>query len=277
MTHSQLASRFSSRSAVIRGDSALSDDQIARVAPSIFAEAKHDSRSQRYTYIPTSEILTALRKEGFQPFYACQTRVRDEGRREHAKHMLRLRHTSQINGSEANEIILLNSHDGSSSYQMLAGVYRFVCCNGMVCGDTIQDVRVPHKGDVVGHVIDGAYSVLDEFDMVAREIEDMRSVRLSDEAQQAFAESALLLKYEVPAAAPIAASKLLTAKRAEDTATDLWTTMNKTQENLLRGGIAGRTRQGRKTKTRAVTSIDGNIGLNRALWALANKMRELVK
>ncbi|OZA36388.1 MAG: F plasmid protein 32-like protein (CMGI-2), partial [Hydrogenophilales bacterium 17-64-34] len=29
--------------------------------------------------------------------------------------MLRLRHAAQINGAEANEIILLNSHDGTSS------------------------------------------------------------------------------------------------------------------------------------------------------------------
>src|SRR5690606_28561838 len=76
------------------------------------------------------------------------------GKREHTKHMLRLRHASQINGAEANEIVLLNSHDGTSSYQMLAGMFRFVCSNGLVCGDTVADVRVPHKGDVSGHVIE---------------------------------------------------------------------------------------------------------------------------
>ncbi|MNW03587.1 hypothetical protein D3C71_1995420 [compost metagenome] len=38
----------------------------------------------------------------------------------------RLRHASQINGREANEIILLNSHDGTSSYQMLAGMFRLL-------------------------------------------------------------------------------------------------------------------------------------------------------
>ena len=273
----QLASRFSRNSSVIRAETPLSDEQIAHVAPSIFGNAKHESRSQRYTYIPTIDILQSLRKEGFQPFFACQTRVRDEGRREHAKHMIRLRHASQINGREANEIILLNSHDGTSSYQMLAGVYRFVCCNGMVCGDTIQDVRVPHKGDVVGHVIEGAYSVLDEFDMVAGEIESMRSVRLSDEAQEVFAEHALMLRYDDPAAAPIAASKLLDLKRRDDDRNDLWTTFNRVQENLLRGGIMGRTRNGNRTKTRAVTGIDGNVKLNRVLWSLAEKMRELVK
>lgn len=54
----------------------------------------------------------------------CQTRVRDEDKREHTKHMLRLRHADQLNDAEANEIILLNSHDGSSSYQMLVGMLR---------------------------------------------------------------------------------------------------------------------------------------------------------
>ena len=79
-----------------------------------------------------------------------QTRVRHDDRRDYTKHMIRLRHASQINGREANEIILLNSHDGTSSYQMLAGMFRFVCSNGLVCGDTVANVRVPHKGDVAG-------------------------------------------------------------------------------------------------------------------------------
>lgn len=65
---------------------------------------------------------------------------------------IRLRHPSQINDAEANEIVLLNSHDGTSNYQLLAGLLRFVCQNGLVFGDTVADVRVPYKGDVAGHV-----------------------------------------------------------------------------------------------------------------------------
>jgi len=116
-----LASRFASRSPVLRSDSPLSDDQIYRVAPSIFADAPHESRSQWYAYIPTAAVLAELRKEGFQLFMVTQTRVRDEGKREHTKHMIRLRHASQINGAEANEIVLLNSHDGTSSYLRRGG------------------------------------------------------------------------------------------------------------------------------------------------------------
>ena len=157
----QLASRFASHSPTLRSDYPLSDDQIRRVAPSIFAEAPHDSRSERYAYIPTAAVLAELRKEGFEPFMAAQTRVRHDDRRDYTKHMIRLRHASQINGAEANEIVLLNSHDGTSSYQMLAGMFRFVCSNGLVCGDTVADVRVPHKGDVAGSVIEGAFEVFE--------------------------------------------------------------------------------------------------------------------
>ncbi|MBO1011881.1 DUF932 domain-containing protein, partial [Acidovorax sp. SD340] len=120
----QLASRFAPQSPVLRSEHPLSDDQIRAVAPSIFAQAPHGSRSERYSYIPTATVLQELRGEGFQPFMVCQTRVRQEGRRDFTKHMIRLRHASQINGREANEIILLNSHDGTSSYQMLAGMFR---------------------------------------------------------------------------------------------------------------------------------------------------------
>ena len=73
----QLASRFASHSPSLRSDYPLSDDQIHRVAPSIFADAPHESRSERYSYIPTAAVLTELRKEGFQPFMVTQTRVRD--------------------------------------------------------------------------------------------------------------------------------------------------------------------------------------------------------
>ena len=162
----QLSSRFGQASPILRADYPLSDDQIRSVAPSIFAEEKHQSRSDRYTYIPTGEVLGALRKEGFQPFMVCQTRVRDTGKREHTKHMLRLRHTKQIDGAEANEIILLNSHDGTSAYKLIAGIFRIVCSNGLVVAEsTVGSLAVPHKGNIVDRVIEGSFEDLQRSDI----------------------------------------------------------------------------------------------------------------
>ncbi|MFG9343935.1 DUF932 domain-containing protein [Pseudomonas aeruginosa] len=272
-----LASRFASRSPVLRSDSPLSDDQIHRVAPSIFAEAPHESRSQRYAYIPTATVLTELRKEGFQPFMVTQTRTRHEDRRDYTKHMIRLRHASQINArGEANEIILLNSHDGTSSYQMLAGMFRFVCSNGLVCGDTVADVRVPHKGDVAGQVIEGAYQVLHGFDRALESRESMQAITLHDSEAEVFARAALSLKYDDPdKPAPITESQILMPRRFDDRRSDLWSVFNRTQENLTKGGLHGRSANGRRQQTRPVQGIDSDIRLNRALWLLADGLRQL--
>ncbi|EIM93469.1 hypothetical protein WQE_49523 [Paraburkholderia hospita] len=270
-----LASRFSRNALALRSDHPLSDEEIGEVAPSILAHSAHESRSDRYSHIPTVDVLDALRKEGFQPFMVCQTRVRDDGRRPYTKHMLRLRHADQISGSEANEIILLNSHDGTSSYQMLAGMFRFVCKNGIVCGDNVSDIRVPHKGDVVGQVIDGAFKVLDSFESAAQRRADMVGTVLDEGEQTAFARAALTLRYDEDKPAPVTERQLLAPRRIEDRASDLWTTFNRVQENILRGGLHGRNENGRATTTRAVTGIDQNIRLNRALWVLADEMRRL--
>ena len=271
-----LATRFASRSPVLRADRPLSDDQIRAVAPSIFADAPHGSRSERYAYIPTATVLTKLRQEGFEPFMVCQTRVRNEDRREYTKHLIRMRHASQINGSEANEIILLNSHDGTSSYQMLAGLFRFVCHNGLVCGDTAADIRVPHKGDVAGQVIEGAYEVLQGFGQVRQSRDAMRAITLDTGEAEILARSALALKYGDPdKPAPVTESQLLVPRRFDDRKPDLWSAFNRIQENMIKGGLSARTALGRRQRTREVQGIDQNLRLNRALWMLADGMRQL--
>ena len=272
---SALATRFGYSNSV-RSHAPLSDEQIRSVAPSIFATEAHGSRSARYSHIATSQVLAGLRKEGFEPFMACQSLCRDQGKREHTKHMMRLRHASQINAGEANEIVLINSHDGSSAYQMIAGVYRYVCSNGMVFGETRNYVRLRHSGDIVDNVIEGAFKVLDDFEMVDESRQGMQALSLNAGEQGAFARAALAIKYDTEtAAAPITEAQVLETRRTQDGAPDLWTTLNRVQENLVQGGLRARSATGRRTRTRAVQGIDQNIKLNRALWVLAQEMQKL--
>lgn len=274
---SSLATRFAAPTQY-RSESPLSDEQIRRVAPSIFAADAHHTRSERYTFVPTLEVLSGLRREGFQPFMVGQSRTRVADRREFTKHMIRLRHASQINAAEANEIILINSHDGTSSYQMLAGMFRFVCMNGLVCGDISNDIRVRHKGNIVDDVIEGAFTVVEGFKRVEDQRDTMKALTLSSGEQNAYAEAALHTKYEpdpITGAFPITAAQLLRPRRYEDNASDLWTTFNRVQENAIRGGLRGRAATGRRTTSREVTGIDQSVKINRALWTLAERMAEL--
>lgn len=284
-TQPTLATRFSGRTLrTLRSDQPLSEDQMRAAAPAIFAQCKHASRSDRYTYIPTIDVLRGLRKEGFEPFMVAQGSSRVEGKTEFTKHMIRMRHAGQVQTKpEANEIILINSHDGASSYQMLAGMFRFVCCNGLVVGDVVEDLRIPHRGNVKGEVIEGAFRVLDEFETVEAHAQGMKALQLDPREQLAFATAALALRFGERAladtgghiAAPITAEQLTQARRPEDLGNSLWATFQRTQENVIQGGQPGRTAQGRRVHTRPVASIDRGVSLNRALWMLAEEMRKL--
>ncbi|EIU2129167.1 DUF945 domain-containing protein, partial [Salmonella enterica] len=222
---------------------------------------------------PTITLLENLRREGFEPFFACQSRVRDPGRRDYTKHMLRLRRAGQITGQQVPEIIILNSHGGESSFQLLPGVFRSVCTNSLVCRQSFGEIRVPHRGDIVGKVIEGAYEVLGVFDRVEEKREAMQSLLLPPPAQQALAKAALTYRFGEEHQ-PVTTAQVLTPRRREDYGQDLWTVWNTLQENLLKGGLPGRTVQGKRTHTRAVNGIDGDIRLNRALWVMAEQMQQ---
>ncbi|MES2568663.1 MAG: DUF932 domain-containing protein [Verrucomicrobiota bacterium] len=285
-SHRSSIARFSSANgaSLLRSASPLSDEQIRNVAPSIFAEQAHGSRSTRYSYIPTSEVLASLRKEGFQPFMVQQGGSKQEEKRGFTKHLLRLRHASS-NGSQVGdhfrEIVLVNSHDGTSSYQLMAGIFRLVCSNGMVVGEgNIDEVRVKHTGDVIPSVIDGCIEILGRLPEVSEQVREWSDLRLTSGEQGAFARAALALKYDEDEPAPIAAEKLLTVKRREDEAPTLWNTLNTVQENTIRGGIGYtlRDEQGRRKqirRTREVKGIEQNVKLNRGLWVLAQEMERL--
>ena len=159
---------------------------------------------------------------------------------------------------------------------MLAGMFRFVCKNGLVCGDTVADVRVPHKGDVAGQVIEGAYEVLHGFDRAQASRDAMRAITLDQGEADVFARAALTLKYDDPdKPAPITESQLLASRRFDDNRPDLWSAFTRVQENLVRGGLLGRAANGRRHRTRPVQGIDQNVRLNRALWLLADGMQRL--
>lgn len=268
----RLASRFGHINQ-IRRDRPLTREELMQHISSVFGEDKHASRSEKYTFIPTITLLENLQREGFQPFFACQSRVRDPDRRQYTKHMLRLRRAGQINGQQVPEIIILNSHGGESSFQLLPGIFRSVCTNSLVCGQSFGEIRVPHRGNVVEKVIEGAYEVLGIFDKVEEKRGAMASLLLPPPAQQAFARAALTYRFGEEHQ-PVTASQILTPRRYEDRQNDLWSVFNRCQENLLKGGLPGRTARGKRSHTRAVNGIDGDVKLNRALWVMAEELQQ---
>ena len=264
---------------------ALSDEELKRAVPSIFATEAHESRSARFVPVPTIEVLDGLRKEGFDPFFAQQARTRIAGKAEFTKHMMRLRHRSVTNGEgEAFEVILVNANDGTSSYQMIPGYFRFVCANGLMVGDTFNEVKVRHSGNAIHDVIEGAYTVLEDAEEITEQVQNFKAITVSDAERVILAEAAHQLRFpdahkEDGKQAPVTVDQMLRTRRRDDRASDLWTAFNVVQENTIKGGLYGQTRtaQGRirRQRTRAVGGIDQNKALNRALWTLTERMAEL--
>jgi hypothetical protein len=275
--------RFSNR---FSGTTALTIDQLRTAVPSAFAADKHESRSNRYTYIPTVAVINGLMNEGFQPFKAVQGSSRIEGKADFTKHMIRFRHEnyalSNVNDSVP-EVVLLNSHDGTSAYKLMAGIFRIVCTNGLIVADSmIGSLSVPHKGDIVSRVIEGSFDIIDNSRRALETTREWQSLQLTAGEQNAFAEAAHELRFadtEGETKTPIKPAQLLDARRDADNGNDLWRTFNRVQENVIRGGITawGRDSENRmrRTTTREVRGIDQDVRLNRAMWMLTEKMAEL--
>jgi hypothetical protein len=208
---------------------------------------------------------------GFVPVDARQARTR-RGSASHARHVLRLRRrfeTVSLRDSVP-EVVFLNSHDGTSAYQLRMGLFRVICTNGLIVSrGAFPAYCVPHRGDVVDEVVTGALEVAERFDVLAARVALMEERPMFKDEQVTFAERALGLRYPTLVESGMQPSQLLTCRRTEDTGDDLWSVLNRVQENLLSGGLTRRSISGRLTRTRRITSIREDVRLNGGLWDLA--------
>ena len=261
---------------------AISDEELRRVVPSIFASQPIEGVSDRYSFLPTSSILQGMRENGWVPVRAEEQSVRTEARRGFQKHLIRFARTEHLQTWEKNqvrpEVVLLNSHDKSSAYQLHCGLFRLVCLNGMVVADaTFERISIKHSGFNPDSVIEASFKVLGAVPDIMNKMQLFQDRILTDAERLALATGAATYRWEGLAKAPINPSMLLNPRRYGDEAKDLWTTFNTVQENIIRGGqrdYSRRRQDGRRMpKSRAINGIDEDMKLNKALWQMAEVLR----
>jgi len=269
---------------------ALTEDELYKLAPSVFATTAHESRSERFAPIPTIEIVREYAKHGVGVVGAKQSLTRVPGKAPFTKHLLRLRKMDSDArysvGDTVLETLLKNANDGTSIYELMTALFRISCLNSMVTMlQNVDSVKVRHTGkDVIGKVIEGTYSVIESGKLALEAPVEWSKIKLDREESLAMADAARTIRFgdaDGNVDSPVQAVQLLTARRAEDSNRDnLWTNFNVIQENVIRGGLRGvridaETNRRRRMSTRAVQGIDQDVKLNRALWTLASKMAEL--
>src|SRR6266536_234909 len=211
----------------------LLDDQVRALAPSVFAAQAMPGVSSRYAFVPTAHLVTRLRDAGWTPVSAIQQRVKLDARRGFQKHLIRFqrRDVIPVKGEYTPELCLINSHDRSSAYQLHAGLYRFICANGMFVGDgnAFERVSIRHAGFTPDEVIDASFRILDQVPAITAGVEVFRARQLTGPESRAFATAALRLRYADAQKAPVGPEKLLEARRYEDAGDDLWHVFNRLQ------------------------------------------------
>lgn len=261
----------------------LSEEEMFKIAPSIFATEPHESRSERFAPIPTIAILREMQKEGFVPVGVKQCGSRNAEKRNFTKHLVRLRKLEdekeyQVGGTVC-EILLKNANDGTSQYDLMAGLWRILCKNSLVAQTgTIDEVKVRHSGNlkaVADNVIKGSFRVLHEAHNALEAPSTWGQLLLPPPVKEAFAEGARVIRFgdaDGNVDSPILASQLLNPRRQGDLGQDLWTTFNVVQENTTKGGLSAYRHLGgnrRRVTTKEIHGIDQDIRLNKALWLLA--------
>lgn len=248
--------------------------EIRKLAPAVFAEKPYDGVSDSYVFIPTLPVVERLMAQGWQVTSAVQTRSVEK--EPYARHALRITlPTMPIVDECRPEILLVNGHDGSATYSLMAGLFRFICTNGMVIGQTLAAMRVRHMGyaATIEAVEQSATKLaVDEMPKLAGAVEAMKAKELTASERHDFANHAIELRYRGGAQKLLTSDQVLTQHRPQDAGNDVWHTMNVIQENIIHRQHDSRSFTGRRSHIRGVRAIRENVAINRGIWDYAAKL-----
>ena len=249
---------------------ALTNQEIAARCPQVFETSYSARRTQKYGQLTTATVIDSLRNVGYEVTNAFAQSVQ-AGKRPtiHNKHCVRLSHRNFLDtltpADTRPEIVIVNSHDGSSSFRIMAGIFRLVCENGLIIADDMTaNQRVCHwKGNSLDDVITCALNVAEQAQQSYELIDKMKSVNLSEKQQKEYAQKAAEIRLGFNKTSKVnSAENLLLPRRHEDNLTpSVWNTYNVVQENCIKGGQLVGSRI-----LRPLTNISQNVIVNKELW-----------
>jgi hypothetical protein len=253
------------------------EELLRQYAPAAFAEAPEEGRvSGRYSFLPTTDILEILQDEGWTAWKAQQVRARTWSK-DHAKHIIRLRHEDLDPqafgvGDSFPEMLLMNAHNGLGAYDLMAGIFRLICTNGMVVSESdFGKIHIRHIGFEPEQVIDASRKLVMNASRLSDKVNTWKEIQMSPRSRQDFFTDAAKIRFENPDEGVV--RDVSTVRREADRGNDLWRTFNVAQENLIRGGFVNSTT---RRNVRPITSIQKDVKYNSELWDLASTYSEAV-
>lgn len=240
--------------------------------------------SGKYQHCNSMDIIEQVSKQGFELVSTSYGTPRKAEKKGFQKHIMIFEHQSKglIDDDNKMQLLVTNSHDGSSSLRFNIGVFRTICANGLVVGDNFLESRIRHIGkgflDQLDHETN---ETLKNFDIVAETVRRMQGMELNGYQKAEFArEVARARLRQVQNVQYVNLNDVVKVRRHGDQSEDFYTLFNRAQEAAIRGGIGYRTskvdEQGktflRNNTTKEIKSISTKLELNKELWNIAQGM-----
>lgn len=254
----------------------LSNDQLIELAPAIFGDKAHDSRSVKYRYIPTYNLLAELKLHGYTIHGVAQAKVRDGGDNSYAKHAVLIRHTEKENSQfGAPELFIINAHDGTSSWRIISS-WRIKGGASFLSADAEE--RIQHRGnDVIEKVISSAEKTLRNAHQMGIDLQLMSNRILTNAELDLFIRRALIVRYHNPASSkeidfndyPV---KVKAIKELFNKPPSMLECISSVSDALINGKIIGTDPNGEERKQRAITNIGKRVAAKQALYLFATSI-----
>jgi len=150
------------------------------------------------------------------------------------------------------ELVLMNSHDADSAYQLHAGVFRRLCANGLVVSEGgFTALRFRHAGLTATIVVEASLRLLAEMPRLGGLIERSGGERWTTRCRRDCSPKRLCC-FGIPASARrrYRRRRSFQVRRQKDDG------------------------RGRLRSVRALRGIDSKLDLNNGLWSLAKRMEK---
>ena len=244
--------------------------EIKKIAPSVFATKPSSKMSNKYSFVPTIDLMENFEKEGW-----ILSSVRQSGKGQHSVHELRYRNGQLPNvGDTLPEAIIRNSHNGGCALSVSAGLFRLCCSNGLtVPTSTAEQFTIRHMGFDSEEVKRLTESFAMKLPKIQNSVDRMMDRMMTEGEKIEFAKNASIIKWgmgSVPSSLNF--EQLITPQRDGDNGDDLWTTFNIVQEKFIRGGVEYKSNKGRNTSLKGLKNIMATNQMNTKLWTLAETL-----
>ena len=247
-----------------------SPELIKSLAPAIFATSPSQKMSDKYTFVPTEQVLEFFEREGWEI-----SSVRQTGNGNHSLHEIKFRNGQLPKvGDTLVEAIIKNSHNGTSAFTMGAGLHRLVCSNGLTVPTAVsENFRMRHNQFQLDDVKELAEQFSKKLPVIEQSVGRMMSREMTFDEKIDFVRKSSKIRFNDDRKfTDLEIIDILEPNRSEDEGDDLWRVFNVVQEKYIRGGVRVSNNKGKTPKMRKIDSIIVQNKINTQLWELAEEI-----